>query len=65
MGIACRRWRFTVICFNLLAIDPPRPRGIFVAFVVDAASISPSTLSEKATLIDLALEALGNSVHTI
>jgi hypothetical protein len=39
--------RFAVACFNLPAINPPRPRGIFVVFLVDAAGIAASTSLDK------------------
>jgi hypothetical protein len=35
--------RFAIACFNLPAIDPPCPRGIFVVFLVDYAKIVAST----------------------
>jgi hypothetical protein len=41
---------FTVACFNLPAIDPPRPRGIFVVFLVDDAKIVASSSSDKTPL---------------
>jgi hypothetical protein len=39
--------RFTVAHFNLPAIDPPHPCGIFVVFLVDAAGIVASTSLDK------------------
>ncbi len=36
--------RFTVAHFNLPAIDPPRPHGMFVMFLVDDAMIVASLL---------------------
>ena len=42
--------RFAVAQFNLPAIDPPRPRGIFVVFLVDNAEIVASTSSDTTPL---------------
>ena len=42
--------RFAVACFNLPVIDPPRLRGIFVVFLVDAAKILASTSLDKTPL---------------
>jgi hypothetical protein len=39
-----------VACFNLPAIDPPRPCGIFVLFLVDAAKIVTSTSLDKTSI---------------
>ncbi len=39
--------RFAVARFNLPLIDPPRPCGIFVVFLVDDAEIVASTSSDK------------------
>ena len=39
--------RFAVAHFNLPAINPPCPRGIFVAFLVDDAEIVASTSLDK------------------
>ena len=42
--------RFVVARFNLPVIDPPRPRGIFVVFLVDDAKIVTSTSLDKTPL---------------
>ena len=42
--------RFAVAHFNLPAINPPCPRGIFVAFLVDDAEIVASTSLDKTPL---------------
>ena len=42
--------RFAVACINLPVINPPRPRGIFVVFLVDAAMIVASTSLDKTSL---------------
>jgi hypothetical protein len=42
---------FAVARFNLPAIDPPRPHGIFVVSLVDAAKIVASTSLDKALSI--------------
>jgi hypothetical protein len=39
--------RFAIACFNLPAIDPPCPRGIFVMFLVDDAKLVASTSLDK------------------
>jgi hypothetical protein len=41
---------FAVAHFNLPAINPPRPHGIFVLFLVDAARIVASTSLDKTPL---------------
>ena len=47
LGMPAAGARFTVARFNLPAIDPPRPRGIFVVFLVDDADIAASNSSDK------------------
>jgi hypothetical protein len=42
--------RFTVVHFNLPAIDPSHLGGIFVVFLVDAAGIIASTSLDKTPL---------------
>ena len=42
--------RFAVARFNLPAINPPRPHGIFVVFLVDDAGIAASTYLDKTAL---------------
>ena len=47
LGVVCCSF---VACFNLPVIDPPRLRGIFVVFLVDAAKILASTSLDKTPL---------------
>jgi hypothetical protein len=41
---------FAIAHLKLPVIDPPRPRGIFVVFLIDAARIVASTSLDKTPL---------------